>query len=110
VTCEEARAQLGLATQRHWSDQALARTTPVLWARFALVTVLAVTRSPDGNLPVPMTAWDRQGEPPFSDCLALGRGHLWRARSVVNSPAEPAFVPCPREAFELLLTGLPLAA
>jgi hypothetical protein len=28
----------------------------------------------------------------------------------VNSAAEAEFVQCPREAFELLLTGLPLAA
>jgi hypothetical protein len=29
VTCEEGRASLGLETQRPWSDQAIARTTPV---------------------------------------------------------------------------------
>ena len=57
VTCKEARAHLGLATQRHWSDQAIARTTPVLLALFSRVTVLALTLSPDGNIPVPMTAW-----------------------------------------------------
>lgn len=28
VTCEEARAPLGLATQRPWSEQAVPRTTP----------------------------------------------------------------------------------
>ena len=110
VTFEEARAHLGLETQRQWSDQAIARTTPVLLALFALVTILALKLSQNGKIPVPMTAWYRKGEPTFSDCLALVRWHLWRARSVVNSPAEPAFVPCPREAFELLLTGLPLAA
>jgi hypothetical protein len=30
VTCEEARAQLGVETPRQWSNRALARTTPVL--------------------------------------------------------------------------------
>jgi hypothetical protein len=29
VTCEEARAHLGLETQRPWSDHTIARTTPV---------------------------------------------------------------------------------
>jgi hypothetical protein len=110
VTFEEARAHLGLETQRQWSDQAIARTTPVLLALFSLVTVLALTLSQDGNIPVPMTAWYRKGEPTFSDCLALVRWHLWRARYLVNSTAEPEFVQFPREAFELLLTGLPLAA
>jgi hypothetical protein len=110
VTFEEARAHLGLETQRQWSDQAIARTPPVLLALFSLVTVLALKLSQDGNIPVPMTAWYRKGEPTFSDCLALVRCHLWRARYLVNSPAEPEFVQFPREAFELLLTGLPLAA
>ena len=41
VTFEEARAHLGLETQRPWSDQAIARTTPILLALFSLVTVLA---------------------------------------------------------------------
>ncbi len=35
----------------------------------------------------------------------------WSARHYfVNSAAEPEFVQFPREAFELLLNGLPLAA
>jgi hypothetical protein len=110
VTFEEVRAQLGLETQRQWSDQAIARTTPVLLALFSLVPVLALKLSQDGNIPVPMTAWYRKGEPTFSDCLALVRWHLWRARYLVNSTAEPEFMQFPREAFELLLTGLPLAA
>ena len=45
VTFEEARAHLGLETQRQWSDQAIARTTPVLLALFSLVTVLALQLS-----------------------------------------------------------------
>jgi DDE superfamily endonuclease len=110
VTFEEARAHLGLETQRQWSDQAIARSTPVLLALFSLVTVLALKLSQDGKIPVPMTAWYRKGEPTFSDCLALVRWHLWRARYLVNSTAEPERVQFPREAFELLLTGLPLAA
>jgi hypothetical protein len=110
ATVEEARAQLGLETQRQWSDQAIARSTPTLLALFSLVTILALKLSQDGQIPVPMTAWYRKGAPTFSDCLALVRGHLWRARYVVHSTAEPEFVQFPREAFELLLTGLPLAA
>ena len=70
VTCEEVRTQLGLETQRHGSDQAIARTTPVLVALVSLVTVLALKRSQGGHIPVPMTAWYRQGEPTFSAGLA----------------------------------------
>jgi hypothetical protein len=79
VTFEEGRAPLGLETQRPWSDHAIARTIPVLLARFALVTVLALPLSGDGQIPVAATAWYHKDEPTFSDCLALVRQHLWRA-------------------------------
>jgi hypothetical protein len=45
VTFEEGRAHLGLETQRQWSDQEIARTTPVLLALFSLVTMLALQLS-----------------------------------------------------------------
>jgi DDE superfamily endonuclease len=110
VTCEEGRAQLGLETQRQWSDQAIARTTPILLARFSLVTILALELRPGGQLPVPVTAWYHQTEPTFADGLALVRRHLWCMQYLVNSAPEPEFVQFPRQAFELLLTGLTLAA
>jgi hypothetical protein len=110
VTFEEARAHLGVETQRQWSDQAIARTTPVLLALFSLVTVLALQLSQGGKIPVPVTAWYHKAEPTFADCLALVRGHLWRARYLVNSAPEAEIMQFPREAFELLLHGFPLAA
>ena len=110
VTFAEAHAPLGVETQRQWSDQAIARTTPVLLALFSLVTVLALQLSQGGKIPVPVTAWYHKAEPTVADCLALVRGHLWRARYVVNSAPEAEFRQFPREAFELLLHGFPLAA
>jgi hypothetical protein len=110
VTFEEARAHLGLQTQRQWSNQATARTTPVLLALVSLVTVLALRVSQDGQIPVPVTAWYHKTEPTFADCLTLVRRHLWRARYVVNSATESEFIQFPWEAFELLLNDFPLAA
>jgi hypothetical protein len=110
VTCAAVRAPRGVETPRQWSDKAIARTTPVLWALWALVTVLALPLSQDGQIPVPVTAWYHPDAPTSSACLALVRRHLWPARSVVHSTAEAEFVQLPREAFDLLLTGLPLAA
>ena len=46
----------------------------------------------------------------FADCLALVRGHLWRARYLVNSTPEAEWMQFPREALELLIHGFPLAA
>jgi DDE superfamily endonuclease len=110
VTFAEARAHLGFETQRQWSDKAIARTSPVLLALYSLVTLLAWRLSQGGQIPVPVTTWYHKAEPTFADCLAVVRQHLWRARYVVNSTAEPDFVQFPREAFERLLTSLPLAA
>jgi hypothetical protein len=110
VTFEEGRAHLGLETQRQWSDQAIARTTPVLRALFSLVTVLALKLSHGGEIPVPVTAWYHKAEPTFADCLALVRGHLWRARYLVNSTPDAELMQLPREVLDLLIHGLPLAA
>jgi hypothetical protein len=110
VTFEEARAHLGLETQRQWSDRAIARTTPVLLGVFSLVTLLALRLSQGGPIPVEVTAWYHKVEPTLADCLALVRRHLWRARYVVNSAPEAECMQLPREAFERLLTALQLAA
>jgi hypothetical protein len=110
VTCEEPRAQLGGETPRPGSDRASARTTPVLLALVSLVPVFARRWSPDGQLPVPVTAWDHNDEPPFAAWLAWGRRPLWRARSCVTSTPAAECRPWPREAFARLIDGVPLAA
>jgi hypothetical protein len=110
VTFEEGRPHLGLETQRQWSDQAVARTTPVLLALFSLVTVLALQLSHRGQIPVQAAAWYQKTEPTFADCLALVRRHLWRARYLVTSTPQADFIQFPLEVFEHLLAGLPLAA
>jgi hypothetical protein len=110
VTFEEARAHLGVETQRQWADLAIARTTPVLLGLFSLVTLLALRLRPSGQLPVETSAWYHKTEATFADCLTLVRRHLWRARYCVNSVPKADCVQLPREAFECLLTDLPLAA
>jgi hypothetical protein len=54
VTCAEGRVQLGLETQRQWSDQAPARATLAL---FSLVTLLAPQLGQPGQIPTPVTGW-----------------------------------------------------
>jgi hypothetical protein len=41
VTFEEARAHLGVETQRPWNDLAIGRTTPALLGLYSLVTLTA---------------------------------------------------------------------
>ncbi|MBX0326669.1 hypothetical protein K2Z83_03095 [Oscillochloris sp. ZM17-4] len=52
VTFEEARAHLGIETQRQWSDLAILRTTPVLLGLFSLVTLFAHQLLHGQELPV----------------------------------------------------------
>lgn len=72
VTYEESRAHLGIETQRQWSDQAIARTTPALFGLFSLVTLLAHRLLGQQPCPVRRAAWYAKPLPTFSDTLALG--------------------------------------
>jgi len=110
VAVEEARAHLGVETQRQWSDLAMAHTPPILLALMSIVTLLARRLSRDGSIPRASTAWYATDEPTFSDCLTLVRHHLWRARFLVNSTLGAEFVKIPREVFDLMISSLPLAA
>lgn len=48
VTFEEARAHLGLETQRQWTTLAVGRTTPCLLGLYSVVVLLAHAAHPDG--------------------------------------------------------------
>ena len=77
VTFHEARAHLGMETQRQWSALAIQRTTPVLLGLFSLVTLLAHERLPGHALPARQAAWYTKARPTFVDTLALVRRELW---------------------------------
>jgi len=77
VTFQEVRTHLGVETQRQWSDQAIARTTPILLGLFSWVTLLAHQSQTDGKLPVRQAAWYRKTTPTFSDAIALVRSRIW---------------------------------
>jgi DDE superfamily endonuclease len=57
VTWEEARAHLGMATQRQWNDQAIARTTPALVSLYSIITLTAHLLIEKGATGVRSTAW-----------------------------------------------------
>jgi hypothetical protein len=56
VTFQEARAHLGVETQRQWSDRAIVRTTPCLLALFSIVTLLTARLSARGRRQVAAAA------------------------------------------------------
>ena len=82
VTFQEARAHLGVETQRQWSDRAIARTTPCLLALFSIVTLLAARLTARARRRVAPTAWYRKPQPTFSDALAAVRRPFWREQGL----------------------------
>ena len=110
TTFEEAREQLGLETQRQWSDLAIARTTPCLLGLFSLVVLLMQRLQPDGQVPVLTAAWYAKPEATFSDCLVLVRKHLWRSLNYVDSAEKAESVSFPAPAWEHWLSCLAGAA
>jgi hypothetical protein len=79
VTFEEARAHLGMETQRQWSDLAIARTTPVVLGLFSLVALMADRLIKRQIIAVRAAAWYTKERPTFADAMAMTRGCLWKS-------------------------------
>jgi hypothetical protein len=77
VTFEEARAHLGIETQRQWSDKAISRTTPCLLALYSLVTLAAQQLFSTGQIDRRCAAWYPKPQSTFSDTIAGVRRALW---------------------------------
>lgn len=110
VTFEEVRAHLGVETQRQWSDLAIARTTPTLFALFSLVTLLAHHLLHGQPLPARQAAWYTKPLATFSDTLAFVRAQLWPPTLFSISQSQPDMVKISRVAFQHLTRLLAFAA
>ena len=112
VTFEELRAHLGVETQRQWSDQAIARTTPSLFGLFSVATLAAdVLIEQQGGIVPRATAWYAKTHPTFADAIALVRRHIW-AQQETFSPSEPGLelIKLPRGIYRRMLDTLAYAA
>ena len=110
VTFEDARAHLGLETQRQWSDLAIARTTPALLGLYSLVALLTQHLLKGEPLPVQTTAWYTKPEATFSDTIAFVRQHLWQHTEFVHSHVQGRPVPIPNTVVRGLVDILCYAA
>jgi hypothetical protein len=110
VTFEEARAHLGVETQRQWSDLAIVRTTPALLGLFSLITLFAHQLLQHQELPLRQAAWYQKAVPTFSDTLAYVRQQLWPVSISWLSGAKPDVVIIPKALFERLTDTLAFAA
>ena len=100
VTFEEARAHLGLETQRQWNERAMARTTPALLGLYSIVTLTAHLLIEKGMTAVRCTAWYQKTRPTFADAIALVRRQVWEHLHFSLSHQETDLIQIPRKLFE----------
>ena len=110
VTFEEARAHLGIETQRQWSDLAILRTTPALLGLFSLVSLFAHELLQGQEMATRQAAWYQKSMPTYSDTLAFVRQQLWPINISWLSPARPDMVIIPKALFERFTDTLAYAA
>jgi DDE superfamily endonuclease len=110
VTCEEARAHLGMATQRQWHERAIARTTPALLRLYSIVTLTAPLLIEQGMTSVRSTAWYRKTRPTFAEAIALVRRQLWEHLDFSTSQQETDMRQIPRALFERFIDAVCYAA
>lgn len=110
VTCEEARAHLGMATQRPWHDRAMARTTPALLSLDSIVTLTAHLLIEQGMTSVRSTAWYRKTRPTFAEAIALVRRQWWEHLYFSTSQQETDMIKIPRALFERFIDAVCYAA
>jgi hypothetical protein len=110
VTCEEARAHLGMETPRQWHERAIARTTPALLSLYSIMTLNAQLLIEQGMTCVRSTAWDRKTRPTFADAIALVRRQLWEHLHFSMSHQETDMIKIPRALLERFTEALCYAA
>ncbi len=110
VTWEEARAHLGMETQRQWNARAIARATPALVSLYAIMTLTVHLLSEKGATCVRSTAWYGKTRPTFSDAIALVRRQLWEHLHFSMSHQEADLVKIPRALLERFTEALCYAA
>ena len=102
VTFEEARAHLGMETQRQWSAPAIARTTPAILALYSIVTLAAKQLLEQQPMAIRHAAWYAKDTATFSDTIALVRRSIWGAQIYNGSGNRHDMVKIPRALLDRL--------
>jgi DDE superfamily endonuclease len=110
VTFEESKAHLGIETQRQWNDLAIARTTPMLYGLFSVVTLMADALIQNQTTAVRQAAWYTKEHPTFSDAIAIVRRCVWSSCHFSMSSRQSDVVKIPRSLLERLTDAVCYAA
>lgn len=111
TTFEEARAYLGVETQRQWSKNAINRTTPVLLGLYSLVCLIAYKLTASGQIPVLEVAWyGKNNQATFSDVMRFVKQAIRREKFINKSWINDDVVQIPLSEFEDLINHGLMAA
>jgi hypothetical protein len=106
VTFEEARAHLGVETQRQWSDRAIERETPCLLGLYSVVALLGEALHRASPIAIRTAAWYPKAEATFSDVLASVRRECWGFLDIRTSLRDPTCAEIPRPQLDRLLNSV----
>ncbi|WP_407542904.1 transposase (plasmid) [Deinococcus radiomollis] len=110
VTFKKVQAQVGIESQRQWTDLAIARTAPATLGLFSLVTLLAYERCQGHELWVRLAAWHDKTLPTFVDALAQPRRALRKVPTFQRSAPGREMFQVPLDFIERLADALCYAA
>ena len=112
VTFQESRSNLGVETQRQWSDNAIQRSTPLLMAMYSILTLIAIKMNTIKSLVVQeTTSWyDKQGELTFADIIVIIRREIWSKQYLSKSSNQDEFHKFSEQEMKRLIYHLSLAA
>jgi hypothetical protein len=110
VTFQDARAHLGVETQRQWSNLAILRTTPALLGLFSLVALWAHDLAADRPLAPATAAWYPKSHCTFSDAIAAVRRQIWQHQTSCMSRRPADVIKIPRQIWDRAANALAYAA
>ena len=112
ILFEESRAHLGMETQRQWSNQAIIRSTPLIFAMFSIVCLIALNLLSTETFSVHSTAWHKKNndEATFSDVIAYVRRYCWAGRYLINSQKNDELIKLKRADFDGMIKQLASSA
>ena len=106
VTFEEARAHLGVETQRQWSDLAIERQTPCLLGLYTPVTLIGDRMHRASPIAIRRASWYPESNATFSDVLAAVRRECRGFLDIRTSARDASCADIPRSQLDRLIASV----
>jgi len=111
VTFQESRQYLGFETQRQWTDKAIARSSPLIFALYSIVTLIANNLQQTYSMLVKDTAWYvKDNTASFSDVLTFVKHTILQEKYFYRTDRTYKVVKIKCHNWEELIYQLALAA